>query len=315
MPGSSTDAQTGAGSATVENQTTILTGQSDIKGTGFAKATHSLKALYDYVKAYIADLLTAARLAKIDGSSQAAGTKGTDAIFDDVTGLDGAAMRGTDNAATAAGLAAHEASQLTNRTYITTGIPNAAPGGPGGLPTVDASNHVAGVQGDTKQTGDNFARLGAPAGVSVSADIAAVKVDTGSLATQVGTAGAGLNDIPPYPHIAVGSPLPAGNTTYTPVNTPCDVWFILDISTLAASDDVTITLSTGGLQDVLWDLVVTAGGQLTIEENNSEVVGNSDQTLLKYLVHVTSGDTLVVNRANNVGGAGALAFEFNEANG
>lgn len=51
----------------------------------------------------------------------------------------------------------------------------------------------------TAQTGDAFARLGAPAGASVSADIAAVKAQTGAietdtqdLQTQVGTAGAGL---------------------------------------------------------------------------------------------------------------------------
>jgi len=53
--------------------------------------------------------------------------------------------------------------------------------------------------GNTKQTGDNYARLGAPAGASVSADIAAVKgqtaaieVDTQDLQTQVGVDGAGL---------------------------------------------------------------------------------------------------------------------------
>lgn len=53
------------------------------------------------------------------------------------------------------------------------------------------------------QTGDNYARLGAPAGASVSADIAAVKAqtaaietDTQDLQTQVGTDGAGLTAIP-----------------------------------------------------------------------------------------------------------------------
>lgn len=38
--------------------------------------------------------------------------------------------------------------------------------------------------GNTKQTGDAFARLGAPAGASVSADIAAVKSDSGAIKTQ-----------------------------------------------------------------------------------------------------------------------------------
>lgn len=35
------------------------------------------------------------------------------------------------------------------------------------------------------QTGDNFARLGAPAGASVSADVAAIKTDTGNLVTRI----------------------------------------------------------------------------------------------------------------------------------
>jgi len=55
----------------------------------------------------------------------------------------------------------------------------------------------------TVQTGDAFARLGAPAGASVSADIAAVKAQTGAietdtqdLQTQVGVDGAGLTAVP-----------------------------------------------------------------------------------------------------------------------
>lgn len=37
------------------------------------------------------------------------------------------------------------------------------------------------LDGHTPQTGDNYARIGAPAGVSVSADVAAVKVDTAAI--------------------------------------------------------------------------------------------------------------------------------------
>lgn len=44
--------------------------------------------------------------------------------------------------------------------------------------------------GNTPQTGDAFARLGAPAGASTAADIAAVKSDTGTILTDVNT-GAG----------------------------------------------------------------------------------------------------------------------------
>ena len=43
------------------------------------------------------------------------------------------------------------------------------------------------LSGHTPQTGDNFARLGAPAGASVSADIAAVKVDTAAILVDTGT--------------------------------------------------------------------------------------------------------------------------------
>lgn len=46
--------------------------------------------------------------------------------------------------------------------------------------------------GNTPQTGDSFARLGAPAGASVSADIAAIEAQT----DDIGAAGAGLTAIP-----------------------------------------------------------------------------------------------------------------------
>ena len=48
------------------------------------------------------------------------------------------------------------------------------------------------------QTGDNFARLGAPAGASVSADVAAVKTDTAATlvdTAEIGAAGAGLTGL------------------------------------------------------------------------------------------------------------------------
>jgi hypothetical protein len=64
------------------------------------------------------------------------------------------------------------------------------------LGTVAAGTHTA-------QTGDSFARIGAPAGASVSADVAAVKAQTAAIETdtqdlqaQVGTDGAGLTALP-----------------------------------------------------------------------------------------------------------------------
>lgn len=61
----------------------------------------------------------------------------------------------------------------------------------GGLVTLAAVTHTGAViptvttlTGHTAQTGDNYARLGAPAGASVSADVAAVKADTAAVKTK-----------------------------------------------------------------------------------------------------------------------------------
>lgn len=54
------------------------------------------------------------------------------------------------------------------------------------------SDTVTTLTGHTAQTGDNYARLGAPAGASVSADIAAIEAQT----DDIGVAGAGLTAIP-----------------------------------------------------------------------------------------------------------------------
>ena len=63
------------------------------------------------------------------------------------------------------------------------------------IPTVTLVNTLTTYTGNTPQTGDSFARLGAPAGASVSADVAAVKVDTAAIlldTAEIGAAGAGL---------------------------------------------------------------------------------------------------------------------------
>ena len=45
-------------------------------------------------------------------------------------------------------------------------------------------DEVSALTGNTAQTGDSYARLGGPAGASVSADIAAIKSDTGAILTD-----------------------------------------------------------------------------------------------------------------------------------
>ncbi|HSG69801.1 MAG TPA: hypothetical protein VLA12_05270 [Planctomycetaceae bacterium] len=88
----------------------------------------------------------------------------------------------------------------TTRGLAGTALPNAAADAAGGLPISDAG----GLDIDTQlgklvgtlatgthnpQSGDAFARLGAPAGASVSADVAAVKVDTAATLLDTGTDG------------------------------------------------------------------------------------------------------------------------------
>lgn len=55
-----------------------------------------------------------------------------------------------------------------------------------GTRTLTSAANITSTGGTTApQTGDSFARLGAPAGASVSADVAAVKTDTGNLVTRI----------------------------------------------------------------------------------------------------------------------------------
>ena len=54
--------------------------------------------------------------------------------------------------------------------------------------TLTAATNITSTGGTTvPQTGDSYARLGAPAGASVSADVAAVKSDTAAILTDTGT--------------------------------------------------------------------------------------------------------------------------------
>ncbi len=53
--------------------------------------------------------------------------------------------------------------------------------------TAARAGYLDNINGHTAQTGDNFARLGAPAGASVSADVAAVKAETANILIDTGT--------------------------------------------------------------------------------------------------------------------------------
>jgi hypothetical protein len=70
--------------------------------------------------------------------------------------------------------------------FTTIDIDNSVWGG--GTRTLTAATNITSTGGTTvPQTGDSYARLGAPAGASISVDVAAVKTDSGNLITRLGT--------------------------------------------------------------------------------------------------------------------------------
>jgi hypothetical protein len=69
-------------------------------------------------------------------------------------------------------------------TGIVWGDTNDFIGSAGALTTVTTATNLTTYTGNTPQTGDVYARLGAPAGASISADVAAVKTDTAAVKTQ-----------------------------------------------------------------------------------------------------------------------------------
>lgn len=58
-------------------------------------------------------------------------------------------------------------------------------GSAGALTTVTTATNLTTYTGNTPQTGDAYARIGAPAGASVSADVAAIKANATTLVTGV----------------------------------------------------------------------------------------------------------------------------------
>lgn len=109
----------------------------------------------------------------------------------------------------------------------------------------------------TAQTGDCYARLGAPAGASVSADVAAVKAETASILTdtaEIGAAGAGLTAVASAANLAtvagyidteVAAILAAVDTEvaaiYTRLGAPAGASMSADIAAVKADTAATLT--------------------------------------------------------------------------
>lgn len=94
----------------------------------------------------------------------------------------------TDGGSYNVGGGAVVAASVTGAVGSVTGVVGSVTGDVGG----NVVGSVGSVTGHTPQTGDSFARLGAPAGASIAADIAAIEAQT----DDIGAAGAGLTAVP-----------------------------------------------------------------------------------------------------------------------
>lgn len=96
------------------------------------------------------------------------------------------------------------------------------------------------------QTGDSYGRLGAPAGASVSADVAAVKAETASILTdtaEIGVAGAGLTAL----------------ATQASVNTIDDFLDTEIAAILADTNELQTDWANGGRLDLILDTAAAGG--------------------------------------------------------
>lgn len=136
-----------------------------------------------------------------------------------------------------------------------------------------AVSATAQVFTDFPQTGDSFARIGAPAGASVSADVAAVKAETAAILTDTGTTlPATLATIAGYIDTEIG-------TLQTSVNDlPTNGELTTALSGLAtAANLATVDTVVDAIKAKTDSLTFTVAGQVDANAesmNGAEILGN-----------------------------------------
>jgi len=147
---------TGAGGdATAANQTTIISHLTDVKGATWT-STDTLENIRNDTDELQVDWTNGGRLDLI-----------IDAILVDTNSLNDTKIPQTLNL-TASGNIGIDWANVENPT---TALDLAGT-------DIQLCDTITTYTGNTKQTGDNYARIGAPAGASVSADVAAIKAET-----------------------------------------------------------------------------------------------------------------------------------------
>jgi hypothetical protein len=110
--------------------------------------------------------------------------------------------------------------------------------------------------GNTPQTGDNFARLGAPAGASVSADIAAVKTDTAAIKTKT-------DFLPSATAGAAGGVFIAGSNAATSIATALTANVIGNITGNLSGSVGSVTGAVGSVTGAVGSVTGNVGGNVT----------------------------------------------------
>jgi hypothetical protein len=147
-------------------------------------------------------------------------------------------------------------------------------------------------------TGDAFARLGAPAGASVSADVAAVKSDAAAVLADTGTDGVVVATAS-----KTGYALSATGVTAVQDGLATAALLPTDFATVTVTDakidaNATATLTEDDIADIA-DAVIAAIAVPTAAENRAEMDANSTQLA-----------AIATDAATAAGGSGATSWSY-----
>jgi hypothetical protein len=135
------------------------------------------------------------------------------------------------------------------------------------------------IEASVAQTGDSYARLGAPAGASIAADLLVIDNFVDGLETTIGSAGAGLTALSTAAALAIAQADLDIITGATGVN--------LLTATQASID--AILVDTGTTLDARIPAALV-GGRMA---SNAEVVGDKTGYALTSADHIVGADTLL----------------------
>ena len=162
------------------------------------------------------------------------------------------------------------------------------------------------------QTGDNFARLGAPAGASVSADIAAVKVDTAAVKVKT-------DFLPSATAGASGGLFIAGTNAATAVTTSFTTTFTGNLTGSVGSVTGAVGSVTGNVGGSVASVTGNVGGNVvgSVASVTARVTANTDQ-LAGQTVTAAAGVTFptsVASPTNITAGTITTATNVTTVNG